>query len=48
MRQEKVTQKQRIARLEKVSSMNYIRLHKVEEALRALQDKMGLGNGEEE
>jgi hypothetical protein len=41
MRQEKITQKQRIARLEKVSSMNYIRLHKVEEALRELQAKLG-------
>jgi hypothetical protein len=37
MRQEKMNQRQRIARLEKVSSMNYIRISKLEELVAELR-----------
>lgn len=46
MRKEKLAQKQRIGRLEKVSSMNYLRLHKLEEAIRELQSKLGINEEE--
>ena len=37
MRVEKMNQRQRIARLEKVSSMNYIRISKLEELVAELR-----------
>lgn len=37
MRAEKMNQRQRIARLEKVSSMNYIRISKLEELVAELR-----------
>lgn len=37
MRQEKMNQRQRIARLEKVSSMNYIRISKLEDLVAELR-----------
>jgi len=37
MRQEKMNQRQRIARLEKVGSMNYIRISKLEELVAELR-----------
>ena len=46
MRKEKLAQKQRIGRLEKVSSMNYLRLHKLEVAIRELQSKLGMNEEE--
>lgn len=45
MRQEKMNQRQRIARLEKVSSMNYIRISKLEELVAELR---GVNKGTEE
>ena len=41
MRAEKMNQRQRIARLEKVSSMNYIRISKLEELVAELGAAMG-------
>jgi len=47
MRQEKMNQRQRIARLEKVSSMNYIRISKLEELVAELRGVTeDEGNGE--
>ena len=45
MRTEKMNQRQRIARLEKVSSMNYIRISKLEELVAELR---GVDNSEDE
>ena len=45
MRTEKMNQRQRIARLEKVSSMNYIRISKLEELVAELR---GVDKSEDE
>lgn len=45
MREEKMNQRQRIARLEKVGSMNYIRISKLEELVAELR---GVGSESKE